>query len=86
VVVTEAAKADQDFGASGVVIEPCLIVDPTPHIRPEADAQFNPPAATALVCSRRRETMTPTSLRGRRISEHLIHWKQKHPSMPLLRS
>ena len=76
-VVTETAKADEDFGVSGIVIELCLIADPTPPILPEADAQSTPPAATTLVCSRRRETITPASLRGRRISEYLIHWKEK---------
>ena len=68
---------------SGIVIEPCFIVDPTPPIRPEADAQLTPPAAVMLVCSRRRETMTPAILRRRGISEYLIHWKEKQASMPL---
>lgn len=75
-VVTETTKADEDFGVSGIVIEPCLIVDPTPPIHPEADAQLTPPAATTLVCSRRRETMTPAILRGTRISEYLIQLKE----------
>jgi len=82
-VVTKAAKADEIFGASGIVIKPCFIVDPIPPIRPEVDTQLTPPAAPTFACSRRRETMTPASLRGRRISEYLIHWKEKHPSMPL---
>jgi hypothetical protein len=67
----------------GIVIEPCFIVDPTPPIRPEADAQLTRPAAVMLVCSRRRETMTPAILRRRGISEYLIHWKEKHAAMPL---
>lgn len=75
-VVTEAAKADEDFGVPGIVIEPCLIVDPTPPIRPEADAQLTPLAAAMLVCSRRRETMTPASLRRRGTLEYLIQRKE----------
>jgi hypothetical protein len=66
---------------SGIVIEPCFIVDPILPISPEADAQLTPLAAVMLVCSRRRETMTPAILRRRSISEYLIHWKEKHPSM-----
>lgn len=69
----EAAKADEGFGVLGIVIEPCCIVDPTPPIHPEADAQLTPLAAVMLVCSRRRETMSPAILRRRSISEHLIH-------------
>lgn len=80
-VVTEAAKADEDFGVSDIVIEPCFIVDPTPPIRPEADAQLTPPAAPTLGCSRSRETTTPAILRRRGILEYLIHRKEKHPSM-----
>jgi hypothetical protein len=64
--VTKATEADEIFGASGIVIEPCFIVDPTPPIRPEA-AQLTPPAAPMLVCSRRKETMTPASLGKRSI-------------------
>jgi hypothetical protein len=82
-IVTEAAKADEDFGVSAFVIEPCFIVDPTPPIRSEADAQLTPPAAVMFVCSRRRETMTPAILRRRGISEYLIHWREKHAAMPL---
>ena len=82
-VVTEAAKADEDFGVSCIVIEPCFTVDPTPPTCPEADAQLTPPAAVMIVCSRRRETTTPASLRGRGILEYLIHLKEKTPSMPL---
>lgn len=66
-VVTETAKVDEDFGVSDIVIEPCFIVDPTPPIRPEADAQLTPLAAVMLVCSRRRATITPASLRRRGI-------------------
>ncbi len=61
-VVAEAAKADEDLGVSGIVIEPWSIVYPTPPIRPEADAQPTPPATVMLVCSRRRETMRPAIL------------------------
>ena len=64
---------------SGIVIEPCFIVDPTPPIRPEADAQLTPPAATTLACSRRRETMTPASLRGRRIFRVLDPLERETP-------
>ena len=61
-VVAEAAKADEDLGVSATVIEPWSFVDPTPPIRPEADAQPTPPAAVMLICSRRRETVTPVIL------------------------
>ena len=78
-----AAKDDEEFGVSGIVIEPCCIVDPTPPTCPEADAQLTQPAPVMLVCSRRRDTTTPASLRGRGILEYLIHLKEKTPSMPL---
>ena len=61
-VVAEAAKADEDFGVSGIVIEPWSIVDTTPPIRPDADTQLTPPATVMLACSRRREAMTPVIL------------------------
>ncbi len=83
-VVTETAKADEDVGVSGIVIEPCFIVGPITPIRPEVDAQLTPSAAVMLVCRRRREITTPAILRRNRILEYLIHWKEKHPSMPLL--
>jgi len=65
-VGTETSKARDDFGVSGIVIEPCL--DPSASISSEQDAQSNPPAATMLVCSRSRETMMPVILRRKGIS------------------
>ena len=78
-MVTETAKADEDFGVSGIVIGPCFMMDPTPPIRPEADAQLTPPAAPTLVCSRRRETMTPASLRRRGIFRLLDPLERERP-------
>ena len=75
-VVTEGAK-DDEFGVSGIAIEPCCIVDPTPPACSEADAQLTPPAAVMLGCTRRRETTTPANLRGRAIQEYLIHLKEE---------
>jgi len=75
-MVTSAASADVDFGASGMAIERCSIVDPLPPIRPELEAQLIPPAAPKLVWSRRRETIMAASLRERSISEYVIQRKE----------